>query len=309
MDFIGLSRGTHPLIEVKMTTEEIINSQTENGAEISELPVENEINLSEVENSDIPENTESNENIESIEETAALVKKKKSLPPEEQDKVNKRISELTKQIYQQKNEADELRSKLLEIESKKNELPVNVPPPPHPKDYEDWREYETEKEAYYSALDNYQKKLGMENDEREKAVKVARYNKELSDKFLAKVEEYAEVNPDVKTVLSREVDLSPIMVDAIKHSDYSVEIAYYLAENPAEATRISSFAPLKAALALGKLEAKFSLPEVKGKSKSPPPTPPLSGVGIPVAKKYTMKDLENTKTIAEFDRIAKAMGI
>lgn len=79
--------------------------------------------------------------------------------------------------------------------------------------------------------------------------------------------EFAKQHPDfTERVYSDDVAISESMMEAITESDHGPAIAYYLAEHPEEAERISSMSPAAAGRAIGRLESKFeakSEPETK----------------------------------------------
>ncbi|MFC0282410.1 hypothetical protein ACFFJB_02055 [Camelimonas abortus] len=60
-------------------------------------------------------------------------------------------------------------------------------------------------------------------------------------------------------------------------------LKYHLAKNPADLQRLNAMDPLSAARAIGRLEAKLSLPTANRTSKAPPPTAPIKGGAGPAS--------------------------
>lgn len=93
--------------------------------------------------------------------------------------------------------------------------------------------------------------------------------------------------PDFEAVVTKPFDkggpaISPAMVEIINSSDVSHELAYHLGKNPEISRQIASLAPLAAARALGRLEAKLaSATPIKPKTQSNAPVPirPVAGDG------------------------------
>jgi len=67
------------------------------------------------------------------------------------------------------------------------------------------------------------------------------------------------------------------MADVLDLSEQGPQILYHLGKNPEEAMRIARLPPAHAALEIGRLEAKLSLPQAKTVTQAPPPIRPLSG--------------------------------
>lgn len=88
------------------------------------------------------------------------------------------------------------------------------------------------------------------------------------------------------------IKVPPTVQRAIVESDSKAELAYHLAKNPGELERIVALEPLKAAIELGKLEAKLTQPaEPKPKASSAPKPPkPVTPVGTPVRTIYDTDD-------------------
>lgn len=82
---------------------------------------------------------------------------------------------------------------------------------------------------------------------------------------------------------------------AIVESDQKAELAYHLAKNPGELERIVALEPLKAAIEIGKLEAKLTQPPAEPKprvSAAPKPPKPVTPVATPTKTIYDADDYQ-----------------
>jgi hypothetical protein len=87
-------------------------------------------------------------------------------------------------------------------------------------------------------------------------------------------EEAEKKFPDFHEVaFASDVQITPLMGEAILESDKPDELLYHLGKHKEEALRISKLSPSKQLLELGKLEVSLS----KVKSAAPPPIDPLTG--------------------------------
>lgn len=95
------------------------------------------------------------------------------------------------------------------------------------------------------------------------------------------------------------------MAQAIKESEKGAHIAYFLAKNPGEATRIAALTPARQAAAILALEEKAAKPSKKP-SKAPEPVNPVSKQGSPTNDLPSDKDDIDTWMRKERARMEKA---
>lgn len=110
---------------------------------------------------------------------------------------------------------------------------------------------------------------------------------------------FASQRPDyVEAVMGAAWACSEVMADAIQDSDAGPALAYHLARNPDEASRIAALSPLGQVRALGRIEA--GLAEEAGLvlavSHAPPPPPSVRGSG------GRFRPAPDTDDFAAFDR-------
>jgi hypothetical protein len=101
----------------------------------------------------------------------------------------------------------------------------------------------------------------------------------------AKAEAFADRMPDLWGKLKALPELSSASVKFIAESDKGAEVAYHLANNPAEASRLKSLHPLDQGIELARLEARLSVaPQVRKVSTAPAPAPTVTGNPSPAQR-------------------------
>ena len=152
--------------------------------------------------------------------------------------------------------------------------PAADPEPPRPKradfndpdEYDDalieWTDDRAERRAVRLAAENETQRKAREKQEADaKAAKVAEDEaaasaREWSQKWEAAKDKYGDDFEDIAA--SADIPMSPSMYAAITNSDIGPDIAWFLGNNTAEATRIFALTnPIKQALEIGKIEAKL----------------------------------------------------
>lgn len=105
------------------------------------------------------------------------------------------------------------------------------------------------------------------------------------DKFAAKAEAVAERMPGLVDKFCTLPEVSPVMAGFVADSDKGAEVAFHLASNPAEATRIARLPPAHQGIELARLEARLvAAPQVRKTSTAPPPPPTMPGAPSPAVK-------------------------
>jgi hypothetical protein len=118
----------------------------------------------------------------------------------------------------------------------------------------------------------------------------------------AKEKAFVKLNPDYYDSVESLSSILPAnrgMRDAIMESDDPPGVAYYLSKNFEEAEKISRLSPMKAALAIGKIEDKVK-EKPEPKPKSPPPSHIKPGGTVPPA------DLSEARSTEEYIRMYRA---
>jgi hypothetical protein len=110
---------------------------------------------------------------------------------------------------------------------------------------------------------------------------VARQQEAIDD-YNDRMEEAAKAIPDLKTTIAKaNVPVSDTVASLIIESEKGPLLAHHLAKNPSLAADLNRMPPLKAALEIGRLETRLSLPKPNGATKAPSPTNPPKGGAAP----------------------------
>lgn len=109
--------------------------------------------------------------------------------------------------------------------------------------------------------------------------------------FVKRQDAFKATTPDYEEVLSEaDGEVPKIAQQYLVESEYGPQLAYHLAKNPDDLTRLRKLSPTRVIAELGKLETKFekSAPAVvaaaKDVSKAPAPIQPLEAKSTPVVK-------------------------
>lgn len=174
--------------------------------------------------------------------------------------VQKRFDELTK-----KNR--ELETKNKELESIKTPVSKDRPLPPKNSDYVDDSEYQKALVEWKDADDDW-KDAAKASETQGK--EVAEHQNKNVQRYLDDSERMRAKFSDFDDITSAEnmqyaVEIAAMVLD----TNHAPEMNYYLGKNPAELDRIQKLSPLKAAVEIGKLEARFESVRTKKTSKAP----------------------------------------
>ena len=207
-------------------------------------------------------------------------------------KLERRVSEITKQREAAREEArlereqrERLEARLKEYESKVNpqaQAPQDdLGEEPRADQFSDMYEY-AKALAEYTA----DKKMA-ERDQQELNRKAAAEQEVKFKAWADRVNAVKSTLPDFDDMVqSSEVRVSDPVRDAIIESEHGPQILYYLAENTEFAQKLAGMSLVSAVREIGKIEARYerdakaSVPEVKptvAKSKAPAPISPLRG--------------------------------
>ena len=156
---------------------------------------------------------------------------------------------------------------------KQHGSPQQDPGTPRLEDFRDIEEYTaaTSKFASEKAVKEYQAKQQSETQKQHQARLIETWESKAT-RAEEKYEDFDEKVGDLRPT-------NPLM-HAIMEADNGEDIAYYLATNMKEASRIAGLASLAQVREIGKLEAKLAAepPKPKTPSKAPAPITPVSGV-------------------------------
>ncbi len=124
------------------------------------------------------------------------------------------------------------------------------------------------------------------------------------DTFAAKAEAVADRMPGLVDKFVSLPEVSQAMATFVAESDKGAEVAFALANNPQEATRIARLSPLHQGIELARLEGRLSAaPAIRKVSTAPSPAPTVSGNPSPAGK--TSEEL----SVGELQSMFKKKGL
>lgn len=175
----------------------------------------------------------------------------------------------------EKAELEELRGRVRSLEQE-NVVQSETEKAPKEDEYEDYQEF-IKAQASFVARQTAR-------EETAKIQQVARdadqqeENKRSKEKFderqaLAR-ERYSDYD---EAVFDDNLPVTQEMAEVIMDSEKGPDIAYYLGTHPDEAARIAGLSPVRAAMELGRIEAKITLPAPRTETKARKPMKTLAG--------------------------------
>jgi len=235
------------------------------------------------------------------EEEAEKPVKKKGGFQKRIDKLNKKNSDLEREMTYWREQAMKNQTAKPE-EPVKKEAGVEVSTKPNPKNFDT-------NEDYLEALTDW--KLDQKLKKQEEASREAKIKSEQQSRVethFQRVEKFKEENPDIdlddELNNVKHIRISLAVNEAIIESEFGPQLMHELASNPKEFERICKLSPIAAARAIGKIEAKFSSseaepsPKVK-KASAPAPIKPVTAKGSVGHKNIYDPNL----SMAEYNRI------
>lgn len=202
-------------------------------------------------------------------------------PKKPDNRVQKRIDRLTRQLRDKERNEAELRDRLARIEGR---MEGSAPKPTATSDkprLENFASYDEYNEALTDwKVDQKLKARETEQQQTQRQRSSAQLNAERQERFLESSEDAREKYDDYDEVVFGKQNKVPVWAaPLIAETEQPAEMAYYLAKNTEEARRIYSLHPEKAAIELGKLEVKLTTPPPKRVSSAPDPARTPNGGG------------------------------
>lgn len=204
----------------------------------------------------------------------------KEEPPPIPKGVQKRIDRAVREKYEAQARAKMLEERLSALEQRNSPPPQAAAPTgdkaPTLDQFESFDDYVAAK-AEYIASRKIEQALSEREQRQQQQYQQTREQQLQSDWNKRIVEATAEM-PDFEDVIATsDVPMTPAMRDAIVESDVGPKLAYYLANNPDEATKIANMSPIGAIRALGRIEERLASSPVKKITSAPPPVGSVAG--------------------------------
>lgn len=291
MSDVGKAEAKAPASEAVAENEPIVTSKVEGAVVDAEKPKETE---EEGEITEAVEKTAEEIAAEALEAAETEAEDKKTPSARKREKIKARIDALEA-------ENQRLTERVQAAERTKPALDQLGPKPDRAK-YED----DTEYLADLSAWKTEERILARQAKTHETNTSTARADaaeagmKLFRERALALVDTYPDI--EAKVFNDQSLPMSAVMAETLMASEKGPEVAYYLSANREEAQRIKSMSPLAAAAALGRLEAKLSLPKPRTETKAPPPPATVSGTVRGPAKKLEDMSMAEYRKARGFDK-------
>jgi len=199
--------------------------------------------------------------------------------PEEDHKVpkgvQKRIDRLTREKYRKDAENEMLRRELEQARSRQADAqrqPAEGAPKP-----EQFASYEAflEAKAEWKAEQKVTEVLNRQQESARQQTAQQR-QAEAQQSWDKQVDAAVELYDDFEEVaLSPDVPVSSAMAEAIQLADKGADVLYYLGKHREEAAKIARMDPLRAAVAIGRIEATLARPAPKKTTSAPAPISPV----------------------------------
>lgn len=221
----------------------------------------------------------SDDSNESTEQAKAPEGEEAPAPKEpKKNSFQKRIDELTRQRYEAEQKAAQYEEQLAQYQRQVTETA-------HMSQKPTLEMYNYDQDAWAKAMDQWaeqgikRQQEAIRQAEQQKAylAKQSEINRKIQEKTLKAMEKYPDFqakvsDPSVPSL----AQVSPAAYEALITSDNMGEVAYYLANNPAEIYQYGSMSPIEAVRAIARLEAKLT-PATKPTTKAPPPPSQING--------------------------------
>lgn len=192
--------------------------------------------------------------------------------------VQKRIDEITRQRYEAEAKAAQLEQQLSQLQQQTLQNTYQSQKPT-------LEAFNYDQEAWAQAMEAWadqgfaaqQEQRQQEEQQRAAAQRQAEITRKVQEQTFKAMEKYPDfqikVNDPSLPALSQ---VSPAAYEALVTSENMGEVAYYLANNPAEVYGMGSMSPIEAVRAIARLEAKLTATP-KTTTNAPPPPSQVSG--------------------------------
>lgn len=226
-------------------------------------------------------------------------------PPAEGDEKPEDISPAKARRERRKAENARLRQEAAEAEAKLRQTQERLQKaqeaaqrntPPKEADYADYNEYLVAMGAYHAArqMDTRQSRELEEATQAQRA-EIERLRQEerqqVAAGWAAQVEDARTRYADFEKVAFT-APISDGFAEIIATAEMGADVAYYLGQNPELARQLSNASPYEQAMAIGRIEARLSLPKPNMQPKAPDPISPVkpSATGTKPVEKMTMAE-------------------
>ena len=212
--------------------------------------------------------------------------------------VQKRIDRAVRQKYEAEARAKMLEERINAMEARQFQQPQQQRAidnsEPKIENYDNFDTYVAAKAEWIAS-----RKIEETLTERERKQQEQRTNYErhqVQTTWAKRVSEATAEMPDFEEVIaSSEVPMTEPMQSAIMESDIGPKLAYWLANNPDEASKIAGMSPISAIRALGRIEERLQTQPAKKPTSAPEPIKPVGARATVKKNPGQMSDAEYAK--------------
>lgn len=233
----------------------------------------------------------------SIEDTPEEKPEDKPEEPPIPKGVQKRIDRAVRQKYEAEARAKMLEERVAAMETQRYQQPQQKAvdnTEPKIENYDNFDTYVAAKAEWIAS-----RKIEETLTERERKQQEQRSNYErqqVQATWAKRVTEATAEMPDFEEVIaSSEVPMTEPMQSAIMESDIGPKLAYWLANNPSEASKIAGMSPISAIRALGRIEERLQTQPAKKPTSAPEPIKPVGARATVKKNPGQMSDAEYAK--------------
>ena len=194
--------------------------------------------------------------------------------------VQKRIDRLTRERYRLQGELEAMRRQPPQpaVQAQPERSQDGTPKPEQFASYEqyleakaEWLEAKVEWKAEQKVAEVLQRQ-----QESTRQQSARQRQAEMQQSWDRQIDAAADIYDDFDEVaLSPDVPVSGAMAEAIQLAEKGADVLYYLGKHREEAAKIARMDPLRAAVAIGRIEATLARPTPKKTTNAPPPINPV----------------------------------
>ena len=211
--------------------------------------------------------------------------------------VQKRLDELTRNWRQAERDRDHWRDQATRV-AQPQQQPQAAQGEPSPEQFQDTTQFNKAHAAWAvrEELRRAKEEEAQQKKQETQREKAKKYDERVT-KTRTKYEDFDDLVTDPSLPITND------MADYIRESDEGPEVAYWLAKNPEEASRIAQMSARDADRALARIEARISTPAPAPAAPKPvtnaPPPPPTVGTASATAKPGVSDDASTKEWMKE----------
>lgn len=214
-----------------------------------------------------------NENAEQATETQEETTENKEDEPKKPSRAQRRISQEIERRKQANQETDYWKQKAEEAERKASPQPAFNTDPKDPAP--DISKFDDADKFSQASQDWNRRQVETQVRQEQQTQSARQEQRVVADAFQERMETARGKIDDFDEVLSDSTSpSSPVLNQALTHSDMGPELLYHLCKNPKEAQRIVKLPPQRVFIEIGKLESKLTSQPIRT-SKAPTPSKPV----------------------------------